>query len=187
LSKIDRALEVAAVAHAGQVRKGTQIPYISHPCAVAIMLAQAGCSDETIAAGILHDTVEDTQLTISEIEREFGPAVASIVAGCSEPDKSLPWEERKRHTIEYLRDAPQEVRIVSCADKLHNVRSILTEYGRHGDEVWSRFKRGRAAQEWYYRSLVDVLCHDLQDGRPLPFCEELRREVEGLFGATSYA
>jgi len=183
LNMIDRALEVAAVAHSRQVRKGMNVPYIAHPAAVGIMLAQAGCSEEVIAAGILHDTVEDTYVTLDDIERDFGPEVAAIVAGCSEPDKSLPWEERKRHTLEYLRHAPWDIRVVSCADKLHNARATLSEYERYGEDVWTRFKRGRAEQEWYYRSLVDVLCNNPQDERPLPFCEQLRDTVNVLFGA----
>src|SRR5438309_5224597 len=120
---LDRAIEVAAKAHRNQVRKGTDIPYIAHPYAVGMMLAQAGCPDEVIAAGILHDTVEDTPLTLEEIRQEFGDKVASIVEGCSEPDKSASWEVRKAHTLEYMRTAPWEVRVVACADKLYNLRT----------------------------------------------------------------
>jgi (p)ppGpp synthase/HD superfamily hydrolase len=182
LTLIDRALEVAAVAHRNQVRKGTDVPYISHPAAVALLLAKAGCSDEVVAAGMLHDTVEDTYITLADIEREFGPEVAAIVAGCSEPAKSVPWEARKEHTLAHLRSASWEVRAVSCADKLHNVRSTLAEFERYGEGVWTRFKRGRDKQEWYYRSLVEVLCSDPPGGKPVPYCEDLRREVDRLFG-----
>ena len=86
---IDLAIEVAAKAHQNQVRKGTDIPYITHPLAVGIILAKAGCSDEVIVAGILHDTLEDTPLTLDCIQETFGPRVASIVKGASEPDRSL--------------------------------------------------------------------------------------------------
>lgn len=182
LTLIDRALEVAAIAHRNQVRKGTDIPYIAHPAAVALMLAKAGCSDEVIVAGILHDTVEDTIIGLADIERDFGPEVAAIVEGCSEPEKSLPWEERKEHTLAHLRTASWEVRAVSCADKLHNVRSTLAESEHYGEDVWTRFKRGRDKQEWYYRSLVEVLCSDPPGGKPVPYCEELRQEVDRLFG-----
>lgn len=179
---IDRALEVAALAHRNQVRKGTNIPYIMHPCAVGIILARAGCDDEIIAAGLLHDTVEDTPLTLADIDRDCGPRVASIVEGCSEPDKSLPWEARKEHTIGYLRHAPWEVRVVSCADKLHNASTMLASHEADGDAFWDRFKRGRVLQEWYYRSLVEVLCNDPPDERPIPFCNEFRQVVDELFG-----
>lgn len=180
---LTRAIEIAARAHRNQVRKGTDIPYISHPYIVGMMLAREGLPDNVVAAGILHDMVEDTYMTLEDIFSDFGAEIAGIVEGCSEPDKSLSWEERKRHTLDHLRHASWEVRTVSCADKLHNARSTRAEYERYGDAVWSRFKRGRAEQEWYYRSLVEVLCDGTADGRKVPFCDELREEVEKLFGA----
>lgn len=179
---LDLAIEVAAKAHSGQFRKGTTIPYISHPYAVGMMLARAGCAEEIIAAGILHDTVEDTNLTIRYIREMFGDRVATIVEGCSEPDRSASWEERKRHTLEYLQTAPWEVRVVACADKLHNLRTIAAEYENMGDAVWSRFKRGRIEQEWYYRGLVESLCDQSEGKEEIPFCAEFRNEVEKVFG-----
>jgi len=179
---IDLAIEVAAKAHRGQVRKGTGIPYISHPYAVGLMLAQAGCADELIAAGILHDTLEDTYITLDYIRERFGDKIASIVEGCSEPDKGAPWEVRKVHTLEYLRTAPREVRVVSCADKLHNLRTIATAYEEMGERVWVRFKRGRAEQEWYYRGLVESLCDDPGSEPEIPFCGEFTDLVEKVVG-----
>ena len=180
---IEQAIQLAAEGHEGQVRKGTLVPYVTHPYAVGMMLARVGCSDEVVAAGILHDTVEDTHVTLQQIRERFGPRVASIVEGCSEPDKTAPWEERKRHTIEYLRTAPWEVRLVSCADKLHNLRTVAEAYERVGDEVWRRFKRGREQQEWYYRSLLTVLCGPNADGLTLPFCGEFGELVRRVFGS----
>lgn len=179
---IDLAIEMAAKAHQGQTRKATDVPYVSHPYAVGMMLARAGCPEEVIVAGILHDTVEDTYVTLDDIREQFGDRVADIVEGCSEPHKSAPWEERKAHTLNYLRTAPWEVRLVACADKLHNIRTIAAAYRELGEEVWDRFKRGRREQEWYYRGLVVSLCGS--DAEGLPFCEELRREVEALFGTS---
>jgi (p)ppGpp synthase/HD superfamily hydrolase len=179
---LDLAIEVAAKAHSNQVRKGTDIPYISHPYAVGLMLAQAGCSEEIIIAGILHDTVEDTDLTLEYIRDTFGDEVAAIVEGCSEPDKSAPWEVRKRHTLEYLRTAPWAVRVVACADKLHNIRTIAAEHKSLGESLWSRFKRGRKEQEWYYRGLVESLCSQPESAPEIPFCVEFRDEVDRLFG-----
>src|SRR5439155_6449654 len=176
---LDFAIEVAAKAHAGQVRKGTDIPYVAHPYAVGMMLARAGCSEEIVAAGILHDTVEDTDLTLAWIRDNFGERVALIVEGCTEPHHGRePWEARKAHTLEYLRTAPWEVRLVACADKLHNLRSIAAEREVAGEGVWERFKCGRAEQAWYYRGLVESLCGGGGDGKEIPFCAELREEVE---------
>lgn len=178
---IDRAIEVAAIAHRHQVRKGTDIPYITHPFAVGLMLARAGCADEIVAAGILHDTVEDTDLTLEDLHHDFGEKVAAIVAGCSEPSKSHSWEERKRHTIEHIRTASWEVRAVSCADKLHNLRSIAHGHNTLGEDVWTRFKRGRADQAWYYRNMADALCTPRPGEPEVPLCRELRDEVEKMF------
>ena len=173
----DKALQMAAVAHEGQYRKNTKVPYIAHPAAVGLILQKAGYKEELVTSGILHDTVEDTEITLDDIKREFGNEVAAIVAGCSETDKSLSWEERKEHTIEYLKTAPEDIRIVACADKLHNVRSILLDFERDGEDVWTRFKRGREQQAWYYRNVIA----SLGAGSAFPLLEELKLEVERLF------
>ena len=179
---IDSAIAVAAKAHGNQVRKGTDIPYMTHPFSVGILLARVDCSDEVIAAGILHDTVEDTAITLEFIQENFGESVAAIVKGCSESDKSLPWEVRKNHTIEYLKTASTEVRLVTCADKLHNIRTMASDYNEIGDKIWERFKRGKDKQEWYYRQLIESL--NVQSGNEsyIKLFKQLRDEVESLFG-----
>lgn len=154
---IEKALQIASMTHENQYRKRSRIPYITHPVAVGMILMKEGYDEEMIAAGILHDTVEDTALSLSDIENLFGPRIAEIVKGCSEPDKSLSWEERKKHTIEYLKTAPPEIRAVACADKLHNIRSIIADYEVVGDKVWEKFKRGRDKQKWYYTKVAESL------------------------------
>ncbi|MFD0828208.1 HD domain-containing protein [Neobacillus sp. M.A.Huq-85] len=174
---VEKALQTASKAHEGQYRKLTDIPYITHPVAVGMLLMKAGYLDDVVAAGILHDTVEDTGLTLEVLKRKFGEKIAEIVSGCSEPDKSLSWEKRKEHTIEFLKTASKEIRAVACADKLHNIRSIRNDYEQVGEEVWKRFKRGREKQKWYYTNVVESL------GAQGSFAllEELRKEVELLF------
>jgi (p)ppGpp synthase/HD superfamily hydrolase len=174
---IEKALQVAAMAHDHQYRKKTNIPYITHPIAVGMILMKAGYDDELIAAGILHDTVEDTPLTLKNIEETFGPKIARIVEGCSEPDKTLGWEVRKKHTIEYLKTAPLEIRVVACADKLHNIRSISDDYEQMGEDVWTKFKRGKDQQKWYYQNVLVSM--GLQSSFNL--LEELEMEVNRLF------
>jgi (p)ppGpp synthase/HD superfamily hydrolase len=174
---IEKALQVAARAHDSQYRKKTNIPYITHPVAVGMILMKAGYDEELISAGILHDTVEDTPLTLNTIEEIFGSRVARIVAGCSEPDKTLGWEDRKRHTIEYLKTAPLEIRVVVCADKLHNIRSISDDYQQMGEAVWTKFKRGKDQQKWYYQNVLASL--ELQSSFDL--LAELKIEVNRLF------
>ena len=182
---IDFAIQVAAKVHHGQFRKGTDLPYISHPCAVALLLSEAGCAEEVIIAGILHDTVEDTSLTLEYIFDNFGRKVAEIVEGCSEPDRSLPWEQRKKHTAELLKTASLEVRIVACADKLHNLRTIIADSGDIGDDVWGRFSRGNQAQEWYYRELVASLCGQPDSQSLGGIFQQFKDIVEKLFGPDS--
>ena len=181
---IDLAIEVAVKAHRNQVRKGTDTPYITHPLAVGILLAKAGCSDDVIIAGILHDTVEDTAVTLDTIYEKFGVKIASIVEGASEPDKSLRWEERKAQTIQFLKTAPLDVKLVACADKLHNIRTIQMEHEKIGDQVWERFRRGRADQERYYRGLVESLCKRSDNQGHESLFQHLEREVEDFFRKT---
>jgi (p)ppGpp synthase/HD superfamily hydrolase len=179
---IDRAIEFAVKAHEEQKRKGTETAYIIHPFSVGVILAKAGCSDEIIAAGILHDTVEDTPVRIETIREVFGETVASIVESCSEPDKTMSWEKRKEHTLSFLKNAPLPVRLVSCADKLHNIRTIARELNTIGDAVWVRFKRGKTKQKGYYQSLVKTLCDRQDTGDYRSLFEALRKEVERVFG-----
>lgn len=155
-NRIEEAIEVAAQAHHGQFRKGTNTPYITHPYAVGLLLMNAGCSDAVVIAGILHDTVEDTDLTLACIRENFGDFVAEIVDGCSE-NKSLRWRERKTERIEALKNASAEVCLVTCADKLHNLRTVISEFDEIGDTVWERFHGGLEAQAWYYRSILESL------------------------------
>ena len=102
--------------------------------------------------------------------------------GGSEPDKSLPWEERKRYTLDYLKIAPLAVRLVVCADKLHNIRTIATEHEKIGDQVWERFRKGRSDQEGYYRGLVESLCNRPDNQGHESLFQQLKSEVEGFFG-----
>ena len=155
-NQIEEAIEVAAEAHQGQYRKGTRTPYITHPYAVGLILMEAGCTEVVIVAGILHDTVEDTDLSLDFIRQRFGSNIADIVEGCSE-NKALKWRARKTERIEALRIASPEICIVTCADKLHNLRTIISEYDVIGEAVWERFHGDIEDQAWYYRSVLDAI------------------------------
>lgn len=180
MNLIDDAIEFAAKAHCNQYRKGTDIPYISHPFGVGMILQKAGCKDELIIAGILHDTLEDTDTTEDDILKNFGQEVLDIVKGCSEPDKGASWEDRKKHTIEYLKNAPLSIRQVACADKLHNLRSIKRDLTNIGEAAWDRFKRGREQQQWYYTEIVQSLGHKSH----FQLLDLLKKEVENVFGSS---
>lgn len=180
MGMLEDAIAFAARAHAGHIRKGTDVPYIWHALAVGKLLQDAGCDEVVVVAGILHDTVEDTGVTLAELAERFGDRVADIVRGCSEPDKSLPWEERKQHTISSLPGAALEVRLVSAADKIDNLRSIATNRQLHGENVWERFRRGREKQEWYYRGVAQAVRVD--PGQDHPLFAALVREAAAVFG-----
>lgn len=188
-NRIEEAIEVAAQAHNGQYRKGTHTPYISHPYAVGLILMSEGCSEEVIIAGILHDTVEDTDLTLDCIKRSFGQSIAEIVDGCSE-DKSLRWRERKTDRIEALKTASTEVCLVTSADKLHNLRTVISEYDEIGDVVWERFHGGIEAQAWYYRSILDSLQTQMiskkNDNNEIEFKQQTQSIIQQLKLAVSY-
>ena len=186
-SLLDSALIFAARAHRDQVRKGTDIPYIVHPVGVMLLLAQAGEADpEILAAALLHDTLEDAGVTASVLAQQFGARVAQLVEGCSEPDHDgAAWEDRKQHTVAYLRTAPRDVQLVAAADKLHNLRAMLADYSVHGAALWARFNRGPAAIEWYYRAVAA----SLNQGplRDHPVIVQLREAVTALFGPAPIA
>lgn len=153
------AIEFAHLAHDGQYRKGTQIPYASHVIAVGFILLHYGYDENTVIAGMLHDTLEDTAVTIDEIRALFGDDVARIVLECSE-DKKDDWETRKKKTLRTLTTMPLDSLRVLLADKTHNLISILQEKREIGDSVFDRFNRGKEAQEWYYGSIVSTLKND---------------------------
>lgn len=180
MSRIDKAIAFATKAHTGQKRKGTNIDYIVHPLAVAKLLTEAGCNEDTIIAGYLHDAVEDNEkISLEDIARIFGYRVAGIVEACSEPDKALPWKERKTHTIEMMKTAPTAVRLVVTCDKLHNATCMLNDYKSCGMELWERFNESRENQQWYYLSLVESLGVKKFDTHPLHIA--LAKTVEELF------
>ncbi|WMJ23965.1 HD domain-containing protein [Paludicola sp. MB14-C6] len=154
---IHKAIEFATLAHDGQKRKGSNVPYIVHPFEVAQILTLQGASEQVIVAGLLHDTIEDTHVTIEEIQTLFGKEIAHLVAGNSE-NKTLPWEERKQHTINYMKEnATFEEMMICCADKLSNLRSLKSDYMILGEGLWKRFHRGKEHQKWYYDSLLNAL------------------------------
>jgi len=174
------ALAYATEVHAGQSRKGTSVPYVSHVLAVcSLVLEDGGGEDEAIAA-LLHDAVEDGggRPVLEEIRRRFGDRVAGIVWACTDTDETPkpPWKERKTRYIAHVREAGPDARRVSCADKLHNARSILRDYRVLGERLWERFSASGDEALWYYRALVEAF---RQPDRS-PLVGELERVVTEL-------
>ncbi|MBN2089520.1 bifunctional (p)ppGpp synthetase/guanosine-3',5'-bis(diphosphate) 3'-pyrophosphohydrolase [candidate division KSB1 bacterium] len=176
-----KAIEFAAKAHTGQFRKGSRVPYIIHPLQVGKILIEANCEEEIIIAGILHDTVEDTPVELIDIEKLFGKRVADLVAGASEPNKSDSWENRKQHTINFLKTAPMDVVQIMLADKLDNIRTTAKEYQKVGEEFWNRFKRPRPQQKWYHESLRELFFLRIQDEPFISLVKTFDQLVQSVF------
>ena len=183
--RFEHALQYAHAVHAGQTRKGTEIPYIAHLLGVVSLVIEDGArtgqlsEDEAIAA-LLHDAAEDQggEARLADIRKRFGDRVADIVAACSDTFETPkpPWRERKQAYIDHLREETDTgVLRVSLADKVNNAGAILRDYRRIGDELWSRF-HPEADSEWYYRSLAVVFAQRM----PGPLSDELTRIVQEL-------
>lgn len=153
--RIHNAVMFATKAHTGQTRKGNDIPYIYHPMEVLQILTEMGCNEDVKIAGVLHDTVEDTDTTIEDIEKEFGDNVASLVGGHTE-DKSKTWVERKTEDINALKNGNIGLKAIIFADKLSNILSLYDDYKVLGDDLYNKFNANKDMQAWYYGELLRV-------------------------------
>ena len=160
-TKFEQALVYASIVHGGQLRKGTEIPYLSHLLGVASIALEYGANEDEAIAALLHDAVEDAGGSdrLEDIRIRFGDDVANIVDECADAYTipKPPWKERKEEYISHIAQASASARLVSAADKLHNARSILKDYRLEGETLWSRFNGGKDGTLWYYQSLVQVL------------------------------
>jgi (p)ppGpp synthase/HD superfamily hydrolase len=176
--KLEHALLYASRLHRNQVRKGTSTPYITHLLAVASIVGENGGTEDEVVAALLHDAPEDQggEATLRDIRLRFGDEVAEIVDGCTDTyqDPKPPWRERKERYLAHLANAPDSVRLVSSADKLHNARSVLSDYRLVGEDLWTRFNGKKEGTLWYYRAIVDTLPDEN------PIIEELDRVVTEL-------
>jgi GTP pyrophosphokinase len=160
--RLAQGLEMAVRAHAGQVRKGTSIPYVAHPMAVASIALEYGADEDQAIAALLHDAVEDGGAEYEqEIREHFGARVADIVMGCTDgvPDttgKKPPWRQRKERYLAHLEMAAKDVLLVSGSDKLHNARAILADLHTVGVSVFDRFTASKEDTIWYYTSLSEI-------------------------------
>lgn len=174
---IYKAIHTAIKAHEGQIRKLDQDIYVAHPIEVGLILAKNNLSDEVIISGILHDTVEDTPLTLDEIELAFGPIVRLYVDYCSECDKSETWRNRKLNYLSRLRTAPIDVLFIVCVDKLTNIKSIYRNLNSLGEQLWNRFNAGYEDQKWYYYEILNLLS-PIADH---PLYSELEKQIRLVF------
>ena len=183
-----RAIAFAAVAHEGQVRKGSDTPYIVHPLEAAAVCATLSSDPEVLSAAVLHDVVEDTPATIDDIRREFGERVANLVAGESEDKREhMPaeqsWQLRKEETIAHVASATDPaVRIVCMGDKLSNIRSMQRDFAEQGSALWDRFnQKDPAKHAWYYARIGQVLQPELGHSLAWQEYDRIMREVFGSY------
>ena len=185
---VDKAIKFAVDAHANTERRGKGFPYVIHVLEAMEIVATLTNDPELLAAAALHDTVEDTDVTVDQIRAEFGDRVAAIVhAESDEIDPSIPecetWRARKQAAIDRLRNASHDAKIVAMGDKLSNMRAIARDYDVKGDELWKIFHApgGKADHEWHYRGLAKSLC----ELSGTPAYEELTAAIDHVFTSPS--
>ncbi len=174
--KLDQAINFAVKCHSGDVRKGTDRPYILHPVEALQILASMNADTNLMIAGVLHDTLEDTETTLETIASMFGKDVAELVDSHTE-DKRKTWYQRKIYTITTLPEEDLRHKMLTIADKLANLRSIHADHKAIGDELWTRFNAPKELQAWYYSKICDGLA-ELQN---YPNTEAAYWELTGLY------
>ena len=189
-SLLDKAILFAVKCHANTERRGKGYPYIIHPLEAAEIVATITPDQELLAAAILHDTIEDTDATIEQIREQFGDRVANLVDDESEKrepncDKVASWRSRKEASINHLKQASRDSKIVALGDKLSNMRAIAHDYEELGDKLWDRFHapNGKADHEWHYRGLAEALA-ELSDTHAY---KEFVNYVNQVFGKKGWA
>jgi (p)ppGpp synthase/HD superfamily hydrolase len=163
VDELARAVDVAVDWHAGQRRKSGGGPYVSHLLQVAGLVLEHGGTTEQAIAGLLHDAIEDTDATRTDVEAAFGPTVARIVGECTDtvagdtPEAKSPWRGRKERFVERLRSAPDDTVLVAACDKRHNLAAIVAELRLAGGDALADFNAGPDEQLWYYESVLDAI------------------------------
>ena len=179
---LDRAIVFAVHAHAGTERRGKGYPYIVHPMEAVEIVATMTADQELLAAAALHDTVEDTEVTVEQLRAEFGERIASLVADESDvmPEgmtEEASWHQRKQAAIDRLSKASHDAKMEALGDNLSNMRAIARDYAEIGDALWSRFHaKDPKDHEWHYRGLADAL-RELSDTYAYQEFERLINQV----------
>lgn len=179
--RIEKALSVTLTIHANQKRKGDNMtPYAVHPVSVAMLLARYSDDENVIIAGLLHDAIEDTEYNELEIERDFGPKVLYIVKEVTESaPKSEPWEKRKMDYLMNIKNKSTEACLVTCADKIHNLKSLSYAYAIMGDALWRRFNASKEKKLWFYEKIYEEINKKTRHG----LVRELYLALEEFKGA----
>lgn len=164
--KIQKAVIRSAILHQNQNRKGTPIPYIIHPYSVALILSDYIDDEDIIVAGLLHDILEDVpNYSGDDMKKEFGEKVYKIVKEVSEDkdpnnkgeNKKITWQKRKEDFLAILKNNSFEAMMVCCADKIHNLLSLIEDYKEQGDDLWSKFNAPNDKKMWFYEEILNIL------------------------------
>lgn len=173
--------------HAEQKRKGKDIPYITHPLTVGLILARAGADEDTVVAGLLHDTIEDSiperQVTREMLSARFGERVADIVLSVTEQNKELSWEERKAQALAHIATFSHESLLVKSADVISNASEIVEDYEQEGEALFARFN---APKEKLLRHYLQVITALIGKWAENPLNDDLRliaRKLQSLGAA----
>lgn len=172
---LHQAIRMAGKAHKGQVRKGTQIDYLVHPMEVLEILSSMHADVHVCIAGVLHDTLEDTALSLNEIREAFGEDVAELVERHTEK-KEQPWQKRKQQHIDALKKGSDRYRMMVLADSISNLRSMAYDYAQEGESFWQRFRAPKERQSWYYHAMREAMA-DLNEH---PDTAKAYQEMEAL-------
>lgn len=172
---IEKALTIAAQAHANQVRKHDGSPYIVHPIMVSRILEEYGFDEEVVVAGLVHDVLEDSSITEAELRAELEDRVVDAVTAVTE-DKSLPWEERKEKYVLAVAASGEDARAVSLADKVHNARNLTEHYKLVGPDIWNNFNRGKDKKIWF----EELVLSSLQKTWQHPLLDEYAALIEKM-------
>lgn len=189
-SRIIKAIKFATKTHEvyqKQKRKGKDIPYIIHPLTVGIILAQIGSSEETIIAGILHDTIEDSpedkKVSMEMLEEKFGKNVAQGVLSVTETDKKLSWEERKREALEHIQNFSQNSLLIKSADIIANVSELLDDYKKHEDSIFRIFNAPRSK---VIKNQLETIRAIVEKWKENPLADDLKFLAYQLQGIESF-
>lgn len=181
MHKILHAIQFATEAHKNQKRKGKETSYVMHPLSVGLLLAHAGLAEEIVIAGILHDTIEDTEVTYEEIVKKFGKKIADVVNDVTEQERSLSWTERKSAALAHVATMLPESVLVKTADVVHNMNDQLEDYKKEGDGMFARLNAGKGQQRARYEKLIAAIKDRNGDNPLLPELMKTFSELQKLW------
>lgn len=176
------AINAAAYAHRNHTRKGTDIPYVSHVFGVMHLASTVTDDEDVLIAALFHDILEDVpeEYSESQMREDFGDRVVELVLGVTKDESITDWQERSDAYLEHLSAADEGSVIISVADKLHNLLSILADHSKIGDELWGRFNSGKDKQQWWYRAVSDVAAQRIPNNPLVVALEEKVTQLRSL-------